>query len=51
VVEITVPELESGQVTQARTLDDAEATARDLIALMAGAEPDRATLIVSGGYA
>ncbi|HUK73378.1 MAG TPA: hypothetical protein VLW50_32285 [Streptosporangiaceae bacterium] len=37
--EITVPELESGRVTQVRSLDDAESTAKDLVALMTGADP------------
>ena len=33
---ITVPELESGRVTQARTLAEVPATVRDLVALMTG---------------
>jgi hypothetical protein len=37
--EITVPELESGRVTQARKLSDVDATVRDLVALMTGADP------------
>lgn len=36
---ITVPELESGGVTQARSLDDVPATVADLVALMTGADP------------
>jgi hypothetical protein len=37
--EITVPELESGRVTQSRTLAEVPATVRDLVALMTGADP------------
>ena len=37
--EITVPELSSGRVTQARELDDVDATVKDLVALMTGADP------------
>jgi predicted RNase H-like HicB family nuclease len=36
---ITVPELRSGGVTQARTLDEVPATVADLVALMTGADP------------
>jgi hypothetical protein len=36
---ITVPELESGSVTQARSLDEVPATVADLVALMTGADP------------
>lgn len=36
---ITVPELDSGAVTQARTLDEVPATVADLVALMTGADP------------
>jgi hypothetical protein len=36
---VTVPELEAGGVTQARTLDDVPATAADLVALMTGIDP------------
>jgi len=36
---ITVPELDSGAVTQARTLDEAPATVADLVALMTDADP------------
>jgi hypothetical protein len=35
---ITVPELESGRVTQARSLDDVPATVADLVATMTGAD-------------
>jgi hypothetical protein len=37
--EITVPELPSGRVTQARKLADVDATVKDLVALMTGADP------------
>jgi hypothetical protein len=36
---ITVPELKSGGVTQARTLDEVPATVADLVALMTDADP------------
>jgi hypothetical protein len=36
---ITVPELESGRVTQARSLDEVPATVVDLVATMTGADP------------
>jgi hypothetical protein len=36
---ITVPELESGRVTQARSLDEVPATVADLVAAMTGADP------------
>jgi predicted RNase H-like HicB family nuclease len=36
---ITVPELGSGNVTQARTLDEVPATVADLVALMTEADP------------
>jgi hypothetical protein len=36
---ITVPELDSGAVTQARTLDEVPATVADLVALMTDADP------------
>lgn len=36
---ITVPELESGGVTQARTLDEVPATVADLVAMMTDADP------------
>jgi hypothetical protein len=36
---VTVPELESGRVTQARSLDEIPATVADLVALMTGADP------------
>ena len=36
---VTVPELESGRVTQARSLDDIPATVADLVGLMTGADP------------
>jgi hypothetical protein len=36
---VTVPELESGGVTQARSLDEVPATVADLVALMTGADP------------
>jgi hypothetical protein len=36
---VTVPELESGHVTQARSLDEIPATVADLVALMTGADP------------
>jgi hypothetical protein len=35
---ITVPELESGRVTQARSLDEVPATVADLVATMTGAD-------------
>jgi len=38
--EITVPELPSGRVTQARRLADVEGTVKDLVALMTDADPD-----------
>jgi hypothetical protein len=41
---ITVPELPSGRVTQARTLDEIPAVVADLVATMTGA--DRATVEV-----
>ena len=36
---ITVPELESGRVTQAGSLDEVPATVADLVATMTGADP------------
>jgi hypothetical protein len=36
---ITVPELDSGGVTQARTLDEVPATVADLVALMTDTDP------------
>jgi predicted RNase H-like HicB family nuclease len=36
---VTVPELASGGVTQARTLDEVPATVADLVALMTDADP------------
>jgi hypothetical protein len=36
---VTVPELESGRVTQARTLDEIPATVADLVAIMTGTDP------------
>jgi hypothetical protein len=36
---ITVPELESGRVTQTRSLDEVPATVADLVATMTGADP------------
>lgn len=36
---VTVPELASGGVTQARTLDEVPATVADLVALMTDANP------------
>jgi hypothetical protein len=36
---ITVPELESGRVTQARTLDEVPATVADLVATMTDIDP------------
>lgn len=36
---ITVPELDLGAVTQARTLDEVPATVADLVALMTDADP------------
>jgi hypothetical protein len=41
---ITVPELESGRVTQARSLDEVPATVADLVATMTGT--DRASIEV-----
>lgn len=38
--EITVPELESGRVTQAKSLDDVEDTVRDLVVLMTDVEAE-----------
>jgi len=35
---ITVPELETGRVTQARSLDEVPATVADLVATMTGAD-------------
>jgi len=37
--EITVPELPSGRVTQARRLSEVDDTVRDLVSLMTGADP------------
>ena len=36
---ITVPELEAGGVTQARTLDEVPETVADLVATMTGVDP------------
>jgi hypothetical protein len=36
---ITLPELEAGGVTQARTLDEVPETFADLVATMTGADP------------
>lgn len=36
---VIVPELASGRVTQARTLDEVPATVADLVALMTDADP------------
>ena len=36
---VSVPELESGRVTQARSLDAIPATVADLISLMTGTDP------------
>lgn len=36
---ITVPELESGRVTQARSLDEVPATVANLVATMTGTDP------------
>jgi len=36
---VSVPELESGRVTQARSLDEIPATVADLISLMTGTDP------------
>jgi hypothetical protein len=36
---VTVPELESGRVTQARSLDEIPATVADLVALVTGTDP------------
>jgi hypothetical protein len=36
---VTVPELEYGGTTQARTLDEVPATVADLVATMTGADP------------
>ena len=36
---VTVPELESGRVTQARTLDEVPETVADLVATMTGVDP------------
>jgi predicted RNase H-like HicB family nuclease len=36
---VTVPELDSGGVTQARTLDEVPATVADLVALMTDVDP------------
>jgi hypothetical protein len=38
---ITVPELESGRVTQARSLDEVPETVADLVATMTGMDPTR----------
>jgi hypothetical protein len=37
--EITVPELPSGRVTQARKLSDVDAAVKDLVSLMTGTDP------------
>ena len=46
---ITVPELESGGVTQARTLDEVPATVADLVAVMTGIDPADAATMKSDG--
>lgn len=38
--EIAVPELPAGRITQARSLDDADATVRDLVGLITGDDPE-----------
>lgn len=38
---VTVPELESGRVTQVRSLDEVAAAVADLVATMTGADPAR----------
>lgn len=38
--EITVPELASGGVTQARSLDDVAAMVKDLVVAMTGVDPE-----------
>jgi hypothetical protein len=45
---ITVPELESGRVTQARSLDEIPATVADLVAVMTGADPADVEVNVQG---
>lgn len=45
--EITVPELESGRVTQARRLDQVDETVRSLVRLMMGHEPGSVTVEVA----
>jgi predicted RNase H-like HicB family nuclease len=45
---ITVPELESGRVTQARTLDEVPATVADLVATMTGADPASVEVNLTG---
>jgi predicted RNase H-like HicB family nuclease len=44
---VTVPELDSGRVTQARTLDEVPATVADLVALLTGADPDDVDVTIS----
>lgn len=44
--EITVPELGSGRVTQARRLDQVDETVRSLVRLMTGHEPGNVTVEV-----
>lgn len=44
---VTVPELDSGRVTQARSLDDVPGTVADLVALMTGTDPADVEVTVS----
>jgi predicted RNase H-like HicB family nuclease len=44
---VTVPELDSGRVTQARSLDEVPATVADLVALLTGADPDDVDVTIS----
>ena len=48
---ITVPELESGSVTQARTLDEVPATVADLVATMTGIERSAVEVDVKAPHA
>jgi hypothetical protein len=43
---VTVPELDAGGVTQARTLDEVPETVADLVATMTGADPAKVEVTV-----
>jgi predicted RNase H-like HicB family nuclease len=46
---VTVPELDSGRVTQARTLDKVPDTVADLVRTMTGASPDSVEVRATAG--